>query len=63
MRVININRGSKRRIREIRWSLRERASIVLLFLFLLTICTLLVLSDLHHEHPLDTIKTIRSNLE
>lgn len=63
MRVINFDRGSKRRFREIRWSLRERTSIVLLSLFLLAICTLLLLSDLSHEHPLDTVRTIRSNLE
>jgi hypothetical protein len=65
MRVINFPRGSKRRLRQIRWTSRERTSVVLLFLFLLALCILYVLWDLNHEHPFsgDTMRTIRSNLE
>ena len=65
MRVINFDRGSKRRLRQIRWTSRERASIVLLFSFLLALCILYVLWDISHELPFsgDTIRTIRSNLE
>jgi hypothetical protein len=65
MRVINFDRGSKRRLRQIRWTLRERTSVVLLFLILLALCILYVLWDLSHEHPFsgDTMRTIRSNLE
>jgi hypothetical protein len=65
MRVINFPRGSKRRLRQIRWTWRERTSVALLLLFLLALCTLYVLWDLSHEHPFseDTMRTIRSNLE
>ena len=63
MRVITFDRGSKRRLRQIRWTWRERASLALLFLFLLALCAFYVLSDLSHEHPFikDTLKTIRSS--
>jgi hypothetical protein len=65
MRVINFPRSSKRRLRQIRWTSRERTSVVLLFLFLLALCILYVLWDLSHEHPFsdDTMGAIRSNLE
>ncbi len=63
MRVINFDRGSKRRLRQIRWTLREQTSVVLLFLFLLALCTLYLLWDLSYEHPFigDTLKTITSS--
>jgi hypothetical protein len=65
MRVIDFNRGSKRRLRQIRWTWSERTSVALLFLSLLTLCILYVLWDLRHEHPFseDTMRTIRSNSE
>ncbi len=65
MRVINFDRGSKRRLRQIRWTSRERMSVALLFLSLLALCILYMHWDLSHEHPLsgDTMTTIRSNPE
>jgi hypothetical protein len=65
MRVINFDRGSKRRLRQIRWTWRDRTSIALLFLILLALCILYVRWDLSHEHPFsgDTMRTIKSNLE
>jgi preprotein translocase subunit SecE len=65
MRVINFDRGSKRRLRQIRWTSRERTSLALLFLFLLALYMLFVLWDLGHEHPFsrDTMRAIRPNPE
>jgi preprotein translocase subunit SecE len=65
MRVINFDRGSKRRLRQIRWTSRERTSVALLFLFLLALCMLFVLWNLSQEHPFsrDTMRTVRPNLE
>jgi hypothetical protein len=65
MRVITIPRSSKRRLRQIRWTWRERISIALIFFILLALCILYVRWDLSHEHPFsdDTMKVIRSNPE
>jgi hypothetical protein len=65
MRVIDFNRGSKRRLRQIRLTSRERMSVALLFLFLLALCILYMRWDLSHVHPFseDTMRIIRSNQE
>ena len=65
MRVITLDRGSKRRLRQIRWTWRERTSLALLILFLLALCILYLHSDLSHDHPFseDTMRTVRSNPE
>ena len=65
MRVITLDRGSKRRLRQIRWTWRERTSLALIFLFLLALCILYLHWDLSHDHPFseDTMRTVRSNPE
>jgi hypothetical protein len=44
-RVINFDRGSKKRMQRIRWTLSEKAAFVLLFLFLGGFCVLIGLWD------------------
>ena len=63
MRVINFDRGSKRRLRQIQWTARQRASLALLFLLLFALCMLVEVWEVSHEHPFsrDEIKVIRSN--
>jgi hypothetical protein len=65
MRVINFDRGSKRRLRQVRWTLRERTSVALLLMLLVALCILVELWDVSHEHPFvwETLKAIRSNLK
>jgi len=65
MRLITFDRGSKRRLRQIKWTRRERASVIFLFLFLLALCILYVRWDLSHEQRFskDAMKIIRSNQE
>lgn len=48
MRVINFDKGSKRRIRQIRWTRFELFSIVLLTVLLLTFCLLFGLWEASH---------------
>jgi hypothetical protein len=50
MRVINFDRRSKRRLRQIRWTLRERTSVALLFLLLVALCILYEPWDAHYSH-------------
>lgn len=63
MRIITFDRGSKRRLRQIRWTWRERTSITLLCLFLLAFCILYVHWELSGEHPFvgNAMTTVRSN--
>ena len=65
MRVITFDRGSKRRLRQIRWTLRERATLVLLFFLLLALCILYVRWDVGKEHPFstDSIRILTSTPE
>lgn len=62
MRVINFDQGSKRRLRQIRWTSRERTSVVLLSLVLLALCMLVEIWYVVHEHPFseDGARIIRS---
>ena len=62
MRVITFERGSKRRLRQIRWTWRERTGITLLCLFLLALCILYMRWELSDERPFsgDAMTTVRS---
>ena len=48
-RVITFDKGSKRRIRQIRWSRVEIVSAVLLCLILTFVCALVLLLELPHD--------------
>jgi hypothetical protein len=48
-RVINFDKGSKRRLRQIQWSVAERASALALFLFLGLLCVQIALCDSSSE--------------
>ncbi len=50
-KVITFDKGSKRRLKEIRWKIREVISLVLLAIFVLVISALAVLWEVQHEHP------------
>jgi hypothetical protein len=56
-RVINFDKGSKRRLRQIRWKHREVASIVLLFLILMALCLWLALGEASHYQHSDPCRT------
>ena len=47
-RVITFDKGSKRRIKEIRWKLREVISVVVLSLIVLGLCALLAVWEVSH---------------
>ena len=63
MQVINFDRGSKRRLRQIHWTLRERTNAALLFLLLVALGLLVEFWEVSHEHPFsgDAIKVMRPN--
>ena len=44
-RVINFDKGSKRRLHQIQWSTSQRASALLLFFVLFTLCIAAALSS------------------
>jgi hypothetical protein len=50
-KVIILNRGSKRRLKEIRWKLVEVFSLALLAVFLLAVSILVMMWELHYMHP------------
>lgn len=50
-KVIAFNRGSKRRLKQIRWKITEIASLTLLAIFMIAIAMVIVLWEIHHEHP------------
>ena len=50
-KVIILNRGSKRRLKQIRWKLVEILSLALLAIFVLAIAILILLWELQHQHP------------
>lgn len=52
-RVINFDKGSKWRLRRIRWKRREAVSAVLLFLALTVFVLWFVLAQAKRERPLD----------
>ncbi len=49
-RVINFDKGSKRRLRQVRWKRYEAISAVLFFLILTALCVWLALREASHYH-------------
>jgi len=49
--VITFDKGSKRRLKQIRWKLFEVLSLALLAILLLGVSILVMLWELEHEHP------------
>ncbi len=50
-KVITFDKGSKRRLKEIRWEIGEVFSLILLAIFVLVMSVLAVVSEVHQEHP------------
>lgn len=50
-KVIPFNRGSKGRLKQIRWTIREIASLALLAIIIMASVMVALLWELHHEHP------------
>jgi hypothetical protein len=50
-KVITFDKGSKRRLNEIRWKLIEVFSLALLAVFLIAIGMAILFWELQHEHP------------
>ncbi len=46
--VINFEKGSKQRLRQVRWKRHEVVSIVFLFLILMALCLWLALREVSH---------------
>lgn len=52
MKVINFDKGSKRKLKQIRWKLGEILSLAIFSLLMIAAIALALLWELHHEHPL-----------
>ena len=50
-RVITLDKGSKRRLKQIRWTLAEFLTLILLALLFVGAIALAVVWEIHHEHP------------
>jgi hypothetical protein len=50
-KVITLDKGSKRRLNQIRWKSVEVFSLALLAVVLLAVSLLVLLAELQHEHP------------
>lgn len=50
-KVITFDKGSKRRLSQIRWKLAEIVSLALLSVLMIAAVALAILWELHHEHP------------
>ena len=50
-KVITLDRGSKRRLKQIRWKTGEIASLALLAMILVATFFVVMLWELHHQHP------------
>jgi hypothetical protein len=50
-KVIILNRGSKRRLKQIRWKITEVFSLALLTIFALAILVVYILWEAHRQHP------------
>ena len=55
--IINFDKGSKRRLRQVRWKRHEIVSAVLLFLVLTVLCLWFALREAYHDHSSDLPKT------
>jgi hypothetical protein len=49
-RVITFDKGSKRRMKQIRWKLREVISVIFLSLIILALCALLAIWEVSHYY-------------
>jgi hypothetical protein len=56
-KVITFDKGSKRRLSEIRWKLTEIFRLTLLAVFVFALSLVVMLWELEHEHPNDLPKT------
>jgi hypothetical protein len=56
-RVINFDKGSKRRLGQVRWKRHEIVSAILLFLILTVLCLWLALREASHYHYSDPPRT------
>jgi hypothetical protein len=52
VKVITLDKGGKRRLKQIRWKLGEILSLALLSLLMIGAVALAIVWELHHEHPL-----------
>ncbi len=52
VKVITLDKGSKRRLKQIRWKLGEILSLAILSLLMIGAVALAIVWELHHEHPL-----------
>jgi len=50
-RVITLDKGSKRRLKRIRWKLAEFLTLISLALLIVGATALAVVWEIHHEHP------------
>jgi cell division protein FtsL len=50
-RVITLGKGSKRRLKRIRWKLAEFLTLTLFALLIIGASALAVVWEIHHEHP------------
>ena len=52
VKVITLDKGSKRRLKQIRWRAGEILSLALLSLLMIAAVALAILWEMHREHPL-----------
>jgi hypothetical protein len=57
VRVMNLNKGSKKGLRQIRWKQHEAVSAALLFLLLTALAIWLAFFEAAHEHSIDPFQT------
>jgi hypothetical protein len=50
-KVITFDKGRKRRLKEIRWKIREAFSLVLIAIFVLVMSVFIALWEVQNEHP------------
>jgi hypothetical protein len=50
-KVVTFDKGSKRRLKQIRWTPGEILSLALIALLMIATVALAVLYEMHHEHP------------
>jgi len=51
-KIVTLDKGSKRRLKRIRWTAGEILSLALFSLLMIAVCGLALLWELHHEHSL-----------